>query len=586
MCNKCGCIEYEPIEQTFTDDCNPQPPKVNPCCSCSDGAVCKQKIPAKCTQYNGPALNCLNLISPASVEEIIIRLNNIIIDINNTIINCCNTGGIKKQKLPETQVILQPIPPITPNGTNGYNWFNKENCQPCTQVEECKKQIPASCVIYNGPILNNIDNYQNVDVETLLATYTSMLCSLKSSIYGCCVPPTTTTTTSTTTSTTTIAPTTSTTTIPITTSTTTRAITTSTTTAGTTSTTTAGTTTSTTTGTTSTTTEGTTSTTTAGTTSTTTQYVYCDGSGGNHGTGTGCKNWNIIASTGGCVVSLVNCSGVNVSITLNKGDIRTLCGCSGVNPTLVAGIEPTMNQVADCVSTIYEWYIIENCFQPGQYIYTTRYAPNTFTVGQRVISGLDVFTVVNILNVDPVGNNLSVTAALNPDTNAKLTGCPKIVQIDLFPYYDDLSLGDKIRGIWSTPAVAGPELGFTGRVSRYSINGCSQTHFTDYTYFAPGGTNAIALDNGVYQDQSSCFNLSGTSPESLLKLKISQITIYTQATPFDRNVDGCPIDFSTATQVVTTSANNYSGTYRFSIYDASASDYIYFSILGCFSCPL
>jgi hypothetical protein len=265
--------------------------------------------------------------------------------------------------------------------------------------------------------------------------------------------------------------------------------------------------------------------------------------------------------------------------------ILSICNCNDLgNPTTDNGT--VLTQTARCTEAG-EWYQIEDCFQPGLYLYSIQYPANSFEVGDRVLNGLDVFTVVNIITTPPPSpNDIELTAAINPVTYAQLTGCPDIVRIELFPYYDDFTDGDKVRGVWASPAVSGPELGFSGTVKRYLNTGCNNYYNT--TYFAPGGLNAIAIDNGTYQDQTSCQNLAGASSPlpSLSKLKITNLTIYTQATPFARDVNGCPTDFSAATVVATPSANNYSGTYRFNLYDSIAGDYIYFEILGCFSCPL
>lgn len=265
--------------------------------------------------------------------------------------------------------------------------------------------------------------------------------------------------------------------------------------------------------------------------------------------------------------------------------ILSICNCDDLgNPTTDNGT--VLTQTARCTEAG-EWYQLQNCFLPTQYLYTIQYPANSFAVGDRVLNGLDVFTVSSIDTVPPVfPNDLEISPALNPVTFAQLTGCPDIVELLVEPYYDDFSEGDKVRAEWSTPAVSGPELGFSGVVERYLNNGCN--NYFNTTYFAPGGLNAVAIDNGTYQLQTSCQNLGGsTSPlPSPSKLKITELTIYTQATPFARDVNGCPTDFSGATTVVTATANNYLGTYRFNIYDPIAGDYIYFSIIGCFTCPL
>ena len=239
MCNSCGytvcnCQQLKPVQNCYEQSYN-----CEPCNPCSDATICKQKIPAKCTIYNGPLLTCLNLQAGATIEEVIIRLNNLVVYLDNRLIDCCAVGGSKKPLLPETSQLPQAIPSPAATGPCNefsYNWYSNGTnapCNPCLKEEECKKEIPASCVVYKGSILENISQYNNVDIELLLAQYSSILCGLKETLDSCCPPPTTTTTTSTstttTTSTTTAAPTTTTSTS--TTSTSTSTTSTSTTTA-------------------------------------------------------------------------------------------------------------------------------------------------------------------------------------------------------------------------------------------------------------------------------------------------------------------------------------------------------------------
>lgn len=64
-----------------------------------------------------------------------------------------------------------------------YNWYNVENypCNPCTNVNICKKKVPAKCTFYNGPALSNLGLNTNIDVELILASVNNAIGSLNTS---------------------------------------------------------------------------------------------------------------------------------------------------------------------------------------------------------------------------------------------------------------------------------------------------------------------------------------------------------------------------------------------------------------------
>ena len=72
-----------------------------PCTSCGDATVCKKKIPAKCTIYNGTLLSSINLEAGANVEQILAAIDAILSNIstsgmvqttkNNSILDALNS---------------------------------------------------------------------------------------------------------------------------------------------------------------------------------------------------------------------------------------------------------------------------------------------------------------------------------------------------------------------------------------------------------------------------------------------------------------------------------------------------------------
>lgn len=64
-----------------------------PCTNCSGDTICKKKVPALCTIYNGAALSGLGLPSPSNIEAIIalidvaisnLKLSNLQLQADNT----------------------------------------------------------------------------------------------------------------------------------------------------------------------------------------------------------------------------------------------------------------------------------------------------------------------------------------------------------------------------------------------------------------------------------------------------------------------------------------------------------------------
>lgn len=233
----------------------------------------------------------------------------------------------------------------------------------------------------------------------------------------------------------------------------------------------------------------------------------------------------------------------------------------------------TSTTTSTTTAVVLNWYKIENCFQPGEFYYSTSYPAGSFSVGSRVTTTgnvLEVWTVVQVYTVDPLGEDKLITTT-------GLTGCPEIVYITVEPYYDfGVTPGDKIRASWDTPSVVGQPIGFMGTLSRYPTPGCVGTPTTQV--WTVSNNTAILLDSGTYNIQSSCAIIPGTSPESDAQLKITNLKIYTGAT--SRDGFGCPDDFSTAVLQANVTANNYGTYYRIKI------GTVYYQIIGAFTCPL
>jgi hypothetical protein len=76
MCQRCGnsaCTCNTPVYSYNWYNIDNQP-----CSTCSDTTVCKKKVPAKCSIYNGTLLTELNLDAGANVEEILAAINTIL----------------------------------------------------------------------------------------------------------------------------------------------------------------------------------------------------------------------------------------------------------------------------------------------------------------------------------------------------------------------------------------------------------------------------------------------------------------------------------------------------------------------------
>lgn len=68
-CNRCGHTHCSCGQQQYTY--NWYNIDNYPCNPCSTVNVCKKKIPAACTFYNGPALTFFNLGTNISIEQVI-----------------------------------------------------------------------------------------------------------------------------------------------------------------------------------------------------------------------------------------------------------------------------------------------------------------------------------------------------------------------------------------------------------------------------------------------------------------------------------------------------------------------------------
>lgn len=64
------------------------------------------------------------------------------------------------------------------------NWFNVDAypCNPCIQTTVCKKVVPAICVEYKGPILDQLNLDSPARVETILAALNIVLGEIKESV--------------------------------------------------------------------------------------------------------------------------------------------------------------------------------------------------------------------------------------------------------------------------------------------------------------------------------------------------------------------------------------------------------------------
>jgi hypothetical protein len=262
----------------------------------------------------------------------------------------------------------------------------------------------------------------------------------------------------------------------------------------------------------------------------------------------------------------------------------------------------TSSTTTTTTSSAPEWYQFTDCFN-GEVNYSQQYPGNTFNVNDTVSrSGYDanfyVYRITAVYTTDPApfplptpppNYNQSISAVVNPITSAQLTGCPILIDVTLYPYADDTlpTPGYYVRGEFTNPGVGigAPALGFKGQVSIYSTNGCPGSATAVYN-FNPGGTNAITLENPGYTTQLSCSPVFATEGGSTSKCKITKLTIMTGGTVTSRDVNGCPNDYSSVTTLVLDQmTNNYiDGTFRFRTFDTVSGQYIYYSILGCFSC--
>ena len=75
MCNHCG---YNPCQCNPTHGYNWYNTEGYPCTPCTTTPVCKKKIPAKCTYYNGPNLTQLGLTTNIDIEAILATVNSVV----------------------------------------------------------------------------------------------------------------------------------------------------------------------------------------------------------------------------------------------------------------------------------------------------------------------------------------------------------------------------------------------------------------------------------------------------------------------------------------------------------------------------
>lgn len=66
------------------------------------------------------------------------------------------------------------------NSTHSFNWntIPDQSCDPCSDEVVCKYKFPAKCVIYNGPPLYCLGLGTDIDIELIIASIHSILCTL------------------------------------------------------------------------------------------------------------------------------------------------------------------------------------------------------------------------------------------------------------------------------------------------------------------------------------------------------------------------------------------------------------------------
>ena len=73
--------------------------------------------------------------------------------------------------------------------TPTFNWntYPNTSCDPCDNEIICKYNFPARCTMYNGPALTCLGLGSNVNIDLVIASMHSVLCTLMGT--NLCNPP-------------------------------------------------------------------------------------------------------------------------------------------------------------------------------------------------------------------------------------------------------------------------------------------------------------------------------------------------------------------------------------------------------------
>jgi hypothetical protein len=66
----------------------------------------------------------------------------------------------------------------TPSHSFNWNLIPDESCDPCSTDPVCRYTFPARCVMYNGPALTCLGLGSNVNLDLVIASIHSIICTL------------------------------------------------------------------------------------------------------------------------------------------------------------------------------------------------------------------------------------------------------------------------------------------------------------------------------------------------------------------------------------------------------------------------